>query len=75
MANDESKTTEETVTEETDENAKKKPAVKGKRLTTGVRGGYTRSGGGGMLTIDCPNTTGGTGWGCTNMCNHAARTR
>jgi len=47
----------------------KKPAVRGKRLTTGLRGGLRddESCGG--------QSTSSTGWGCTNHCNHAARVR
>jgi len=69
MANDESNANDEAVVEGSEEPEKKKPAVKGKRLTTGVRGG------GGNKHDGERNGTSSTGWGCTNCCNHASRPR
>lgn len=63
-----------------DESGEKKPKVKGRRLSTSIRGGATGPG----ATDACPDSGGGgggsevqdpsagdtkTGWGCTRSCN------
>ena len=60
--------------DETEKTTEKKPKVKGKRITTGVRGGMLPD----SATDDCSgqNGSGNGTWSCrTYSCNHNARLR